>query len=66
MSDDLWANGAGVHLRERTHRTMADTRSRAPFGRLQANTIAKEGSTVSPPAKAPVNRLAGPALQASV
>lgn len=43
---------------------MGDAHGRAPFGRLHANTIAKEGSVVSPPAKAPVNRQAGPALQA--
>ena len=43
---------------------MSDLHGRAPFGRLHANTIAKEGSVVSPPAKAPVNRQAGPALQA--
>ena len=42
---------------------MADPRGRAPLGRLQANTRAKEGTAVSPPAKAPVNRTAGPALQ---
>jgi hypothetical protein len=43
---------------------MSNVHGRAPFGRLHANTIAKEGSVVSPPAKAPVNRQAGPALQA--